>query len=170
MFGGWGLYTEGRMFALIAEGQLYFKVDEETRESFMGAQRGGGSRACGGKEACLGCAQEASSRAPLKRVDQNDSGASTPLRCAQSERGFPLALSLSKGHFSIALQPERGLAVRGELAEPHSERPSQPERGSFTPLPEAGELLSSSSSVACGWMREVSSKRTSSPAMPSSAI
>lgn len=34
MFGGWGLYLHGRMFGLIAEGQLYFKADELTRPDF----------------------------------------------------------------------------------------------------------------------------------------
>ncbi|MCE9669667.1 TfoX/Sxy family protein [Myxococcus stipitatus] len=34
MFGGWGLYSGGRMFGLIAEGQLYLKTDELTRPEF----------------------------------------------------------------------------------------------------------------------------------------
>lgn len=28
MFGGWGFYKDGIFFALIADGQLYFKVDQ----------------------------------------------------------------------------------------------------------------------------------------------
>ncbi|MBJ6765448.1 TfoX/Sxy family protein [Myxococcaceae bacterium JPH2] len=39
MFGGWGVYYGGRMFGLIAEGQLYLKVDELTRDAF---ERAGG--------------------------------------------------------------------------------------------------------------------------------
>jgi DNA transformation protein and related proteins len=34
MFGGWGLYLHGRMFGLIAEGQLYLKADDLTRPDF----------------------------------------------------------------------------------------------------------------------------------------
>ncbi|MCM0018901.1 MAG: TfoX/Sxy family DNA transformation protein [Tagaea sp.] len=34
MFGGWGLYREGRMFALIAEDTLYLKADAANRHSF----------------------------------------------------------------------------------------------------------------------------------------
>ncbi|MEO8351906.1 MAG: TfoX/Sxy family protein [Chthoniobacteraceae bacterium] len=34
MFGGHGIYLEGRMFALIAEDTLYLKVDDESRAEF----------------------------------------------------------------------------------------------------------------------------------------
>ncbi len=34
MFGGWGIYRDGLFFALIADGELYFKVDEQTRKTF----------------------------------------------------------------------------------------------------------------------------------------
>lgn len=34
MFGGVGLYTRGRFFALIAEDRLYFRVDDTTRPDF----------------------------------------------------------------------------------------------------------------------------------------
>jgi DNA transformation protein and related proteins len=34
MFGGWGLYVQGCMFALIADEVLYLKVDAETRPLF----------------------------------------------------------------------------------------------------------------------------------------
>jgi DNA transformation protein len=34
MFGGFGLYTEGVMFALIAYEVLYFKVDDENRSDY----------------------------------------------------------------------------------------------------------------------------------------
>ncbi|MCZ8309281.1 MAG: TfoX/Sxy family DNA transformation protein [Magnetospirillum sp.] len=34
MFGGWGLYVQGCMFALIADEVLYLKVDAETRPRF----------------------------------------------------------------------------------------------------------------------------------------
>jgi DNA transformation protein and related proteins len=36
MFGGHGIYTGDRMFALIADGRLYLKVDDQTREAFEG--------------------------------------------------------------------------------------------------------------------------------------
>ena len=31
MFGGWGIYSEGRMFALVADDTLYIKVDDANR-------------------------------------------------------------------------------------------------------------------------------------------
>ena len=34
MFGGWGIYKDGLFFALIAEGVLYFKVDESNQKDF----------------------------------------------------------------------------------------------------------------------------------------
>ncbi|QSQ19608.1 TfoX/Sxy family protein [Pyxidicoccus parkwayensis] len=37
MFGGWGLYFGGRMFGLIAEGQLFLKVDDVTKPDFQAA-------------------------------------------------------------------------------------------------------------------------------------
>ena len=35
MFGGYGLYTNGVMFALIAYDTLYFKVDDSNRDDFL---------------------------------------------------------------------------------------------------------------------------------------
>ena len=34
MFGGYGIFHQGLMFALIADGNLYLKADDETRELF----------------------------------------------------------------------------------------------------------------------------------------
>jgi DNA transformation protein len=34
MFGGYGFYADGPMFALIADGDLYFKVDQENIGAF----------------------------------------------------------------------------------------------------------------------------------------
>lgn len=34
MFGGWGIYHEGRMFALVADDTLYIKVDDLNRDDF----------------------------------------------------------------------------------------------------------------------------------------
>jgi DNA transformation protein len=34
MFGGWGIYKDGVFFALIADGELYFKADDLTRPDF----------------------------------------------------------------------------------------------------------------------------------------
>ena len=34
MFGGWGIYHSGKMFALVAFETLYVKVDEQTRREF----------------------------------------------------------------------------------------------------------------------------------------
>ncbi|MEK7606422.1 MAG: TfoX/Sxy family protein [Patescibacteria group bacterium] len=35
MFGGYGIYSEGIFFAVIADGVLYFKTNEETREKYI---------------------------------------------------------------------------------------------------------------------------------------
>ena len=35
MFGGFGIYKNGLMFALIAENELYFKADEDTAKYFQ---------------------------------------------------------------------------------------------------------------------------------------
>lgn len=37
MFGGLGIYREGLMFALVADGELYFKTDRETVATFEAA-------------------------------------------------------------------------------------------------------------------------------------
>ena len=34
MFGGWGFYKEGVFFALIADNELYFKVDEDNKKDY----------------------------------------------------------------------------------------------------------------------------------------
>lgn len=40
MFGGVGLYAEGRIFALLAEGKVYFKVSDLNRADFEAAGMG----------------------------------------------------------------------------------------------------------------------------------
>lgn len=40
MFGGYGLYREGLMFALVADDTLYLKVDEGNRGAFVEAGMG----------------------------------------------------------------------------------------------------------------------------------
>ena len=37
MFGGYGIYRHGIFFALIADGRLYFKVDESNKKDFEAA-------------------------------------------------------------------------------------------------------------------------------------
>ena len=37
MFGGWGVYLDGRMFALIADGELFLKADDASEASFRAA-------------------------------------------------------------------------------------------------------------------------------------
>jgi DNA transformation protein len=37
MFGGWGIYLDGVMFALVADDTLYFKADDNNRASFLQA-------------------------------------------------------------------------------------------------------------------------------------
>jgi zinc protease len=52
-----------------------------------------------------------------QELSRNPGGTSTSLRSAQSERGFPLALSLSKGHFSMALQTDRAQAPQAQAGQ-----------------------------------------------------
>jgi DNA transformation protein and related proteins len=40
MFGGAGVYADGTMFALVADGELYLKADEETIPAFRAAGAG----------------------------------------------------------------------------------------------------------------------------------
>lgn len=35
MFGGYGLFHQGLMFALISDDELYLKVDEQTKQAFI---------------------------------------------------------------------------------------------------------------------------------------
>ncbi len=35
MFGGWGIYKSGKFFAMIADGQLFFKVDNSNRGDYQ---------------------------------------------------------------------------------------------------------------------------------------
>ena len=37
MFGGWGIYQNGRIFAIITNGVLYFKVHDGNRQKFVEA-------------------------------------------------------------------------------------------------------------------------------------
>lgn len=37
MFGGWGLYLDQRMFALIADGELFLKADDDNEAQFRAA-------------------------------------------------------------------------------------------------------------------------------------
>ena len=37
MFGGWGVYAGGRMFAAVIDGELLLKVDDQTRDRFSAA-------------------------------------------------------------------------------------------------------------------------------------
>ncbi len=37
MFGGYGIYLDGMMFALVADETLYLKVDDQSREEFEAA-------------------------------------------------------------------------------------------------------------------------------------
>ena len=37
MFGGWGIYLDGRMCGLVADGSLYLKTDQQSRVDFAAA-------------------------------------------------------------------------------------------------------------------------------------
>ena len=37
MFGGWGIYCDDQMFALIADDELFFKADAQSQERFAAA-------------------------------------------------------------------------------------------------------------------------------------
>jgi DNA transformation protein and related proteins len=39
MFGGYGIFHEGAMFALISQSELYFKVDDLNRAAYVGARQ-----------------------------------------------------------------------------------------------------------------------------------
>jgi DNA transformation protein len=39
MFGGYGIFHEGAMFALISQAELYFKVDDSNRADYLGARQ-----------------------------------------------------------------------------------------------------------------------------------
>lgn len=53
MFGGFGLYTEGIMFALIAYETLYFKVDDENRSDYESVGMGPFTYNRNGKETTM---------------------------------------------------------------------------------------------------------------------
>ena len=40
MFGGWGLYIDGAMLAIVANDEVYLKVDEQTKQAFVDASLG----------------------------------------------------------------------------------------------------------------------------------
>ncbi|MBU2602831.1 MAG: TfoX/Sxy family protein [Actinobacteria bacterium] len=44
MFGGWGLFEQDVMFALISGASLYFKVDDSTRGTYEAADSSHGPR------------------------------------------------------------------------------------------------------------------------------
>jgi len=35
MFGGWGFYRDGKIFGIIADGKLYFKVDDSNKSEYV---------------------------------------------------------------------------------------------------------------------------------------
>ena len=37
MFGSFGLYLEGKFFAIVADGRVYFKTNDKTREKYVAA-------------------------------------------------------------------------------------------------------------------------------------
>ena len=36
LFGGWGLYMEGRFFGVISDGRVYFRTDDVSRKRYLG--------------------------------------------------------------------------------------------------------------------------------------
>lgn len=40
MFGGWGLYSDGKIFGIISDSALYFKVDDSNRDLFTAIDSG----------------------------------------------------------------------------------------------------------------------------------
>jgi DNA transformation protein len=49
MFGGWGIYHDGKMFALVAAGVGYLKADDQNRPQFEAAGLGAFTYAARGK-------------------------------------------------------------------------------------------------------------------------
>ncbi len=81
MFGGHGVYHAGVMFALIADGQLYLKVDDESRGAFEAAGLSPFVYEAKGRRVALSYY-----RAPDAMLDEPD------VACEWAERGWQAAL------------------------------------------------------------------------------
>jgi len=81
MFGGGGVFLDGLMFGLTADGVLYFKVDDETRPGFEAEASEPFFYTKNGKEMALGYW-----RAPERLFDDSED------LCAWARRAFEVAL------------------------------------------------------------------------------
>ena len=81
MFGGHGIYHAGVMFALVADGQLYLKVDDESRGAFEAAGLSPFVYEAKGRRVSLSY-----HRAPDAMLDEPE------LACEWAERGWQAAL------------------------------------------------------------------------------
>ena len=81
MFGGWGIYHRGKMFALVAFETFYVKVDAHSRPEFESLGLAPFSyESSGGKRAVM-----AYYTVPAEALD------SSPLLCHWAEKGFAAA-------------------------------------------------------------------------------
>ncbi len=81
MFGGHGIYHAGLMFALIADGALYLKVDDESRADFEAMELKPFEYEAKGRRVSLSYR-----RAPDAMLDEPD------VACEWAERGWQAAL------------------------------------------------------------------------------
>lgn len=87
MFGGWGFYHGGKMFALVAFDTFYVKVDDTSRQEFE--DRGLGPfvyEAGGGKRSVM-----AYHTVPVEALD------SSPVLCEWAEKGIAAASRAAAG-------------------------------------------------------------------------
>lgn len=87
MFGGWGIYRGGKMFALVAFETFYVKVDAETRPEFETLDLAPFTyESSGGKKAVM-----AYYTVPTEALD------SSPLLCHWAEKGIAAAQRAASG-------------------------------------------------------------------------
>ena len=106
MFGGHGIYHAGVMFALIADGQLYLKVDDESRADFVAAGLAPFEYEAKGRRVSLSYY-----RAPDAMLDD------TELAGEWAERGWQAALRahlLKKARQEALPATSRAKALRGK--------------------------------------------------------
>ena len=109
MFGGHGVYHAGVMFALVADGQLYLKVDDESRRDFVAAGLGPFVYEAKGRRVALSYY-----RAPDAMLDEPE------VAREWAERGWQAALRahLIKKAKEEAL-PRRPRVAAGKTTRPH---------------------------------------------------
>lgn len=85
MFGGWGFYLDGRMFALVAMEAFYIKADDENRAEFEARGLEPFRYETNGKTSVMGYFQP-----PAEAMDDGE------LLCAWSRKGVEAAARAAK--------------------------------------------------------------------------